>query len=64
MLAQGPIQEVADWTCLDIVTALQETVLQASLQRTLQQANLLDHTQPSVHEMWDRWGQLRVVEGS
>jgi hypothetical protein len=54
MLAQGPIPEAANWTCLDIVTALRETVLQSSIQRTLQQANLLDGTRPSVQEMWHR----------
>jgi hypothetical protein len=64
MLAQGPIPEVAEWTSLDVATLLRETILQASLQRTLQQANLPDHhTQPSVQEMWDRWGGLAVGGG-
>lgn len=63
VLAEGTSLDVADWTPLDIASMLRETVLQASLQRTLQQAQLQYQSEPSTKALWDRWvQQLRASQ--
>lgn len=53
-LAQGLIPEAEVLTSHELASMLRETVLQACLQRTLQQANIHDDSVPPAKQLWDR----------